>query len=237
MNIFQSRWNMTNPQGSVPAAHGGDVYSFGIDPRWHVSSNGLAFANSFKMKLSIILGVSHMLFGLTSERSTPCTIDLSRSIPGVYPHDLIFRLDVWIHGLPHHSQVSMHRDELMAEGHTPPPLINHLIGIVLSPGKVNSPLFPTQASVQKNILILCGLCMPVILLGKPLVVYCKNKRASNSRHGNRGTRYACLRSVRLPKMTTSAPRLPKLLERWMRRRVAMTTRASAMSWCTRPSRP
>ena len=61
---------------------------------------------------------------------------------------------------------SMHWDELMAEGHTPPPLINHLIGIVLSPGKVNSPLFPTQASVQKNILILCGLCMPVILLGK-----------------------------------------------------------------------
>ena len=39
------------------------TYMFGIDPGWYGVDNELVFFNSFKMKLSIILGVSHMLFG------------------------------------------------------------------------------------------------------------------------------------------------------------------------------
>jgi V-type H+-transporting ATPase subunit a len=40
------------------------VYPFGLDPKWYVASNELAFFNSLKMKTSVILGVSHMLFGI-----------------------------------------------------------------------------------------------------------------------------------------------------------------------------
>ena len=40
------------------------VYKFGIDPSWMNSSNELAFVNSLKMKLSVIIGVLHMLFGI-----------------------------------------------------------------------------------------------------------------------------------------------------------------------------
>ena len=39
-------------------------YKFGLDPIWYIATNELAFVNSLKMKLSVILGVFHMLLGI-----------------------------------------------------------------------------------------------------------------------------------------------------------------------------
>jgi len=39
------------------------VYPFGFDPIWFRTEQEIAFMNSFKMKLSVILGVSQMLLG------------------------------------------------------------------------------------------------------------------------------------------------------------------------------
>lgn len=40
------------------------IYPFGLDPKWYSASNELSFFNSMKMKLSVIFGVLHMLFGI-----------------------------------------------------------------------------------------------------------------------------------------------------------------------------
>lgn len=40
------------------------TYPVGIDPSWYGTSNELTFLNSFKMKTSIVLGVTQMLFGI-----------------------------------------------------------------------------------------------------------------------------------------------------------------------------
>lgn len=39
-------------------------YVFGMDPIWHGRKTELPYFNSFKMKMSIILGVTHMDFGI-----------------------------------------------------------------------------------------------------------------------------------------------------------------------------
>lgn len=40
------------------------VYPFGVDPIWKQATNELAFTNSLKMKLSVVIGVIQMLFGV-----------------------------------------------------------------------------------------------------------------------------------------------------------------------------
>lgn len=40
------------------------VYPFGVDSIWKVSTNQMQFVNSLKMKLAVIIGVTHMMLGL-----------------------------------------------------------------------------------------------------------------------------------------------------------------------------
>lgn len=74
LNLFGSRWefegqeynSVENGVEAEPTAQYGSpesVYPFGLDPMWHVSANELLFFNSFKMKLSVILGIIQMFGG------------------------------------------------------------------------------------------------------------------------------------------------------------------------------
>lgn len=40
------------------------IFNLGIDPVWGIASNNMAFLNSFKMKMSIIIGVIQMSTGI-----------------------------------------------------------------------------------------------------------------------------------------------------------------------------
>jgi V-type H+-transporting ATPase subunit a len=74
LNIFKSRWfyegeDSGKVEGGVIATQTADygssesIYPIGMDPAWHISSNELLFFNSFKMKLSVIMGILQMFMG------------------------------------------------------------------------------------------------------------------------------------------------------------------------------
>lgn len=50
---------MISPYGDAAA-----VYPYGLDPAWKISDNSLLFFNSFKMKLSVVLGIVQMTWGI-----------------------------------------------------------------------------------------------------------------------------------------------------------------------------
>ena len=62
--IFGSCYEFIDENSDVLTRIENCVYPVGVDPKWNISKNELNFINSMKMKLSIILGLLHMLLGI-----------------------------------------------------------------------------------------------------------------------------------------------------------------------------
>ena len=63
LTLFSSGWEWPEgANGTVTAISTGHVYAMGLDPMWNGADNALIFTNSYKMKMSIILGVIHVSY-------------------------------------------------------------------------------------------------------------------------------------------------------------------------------
>ncbi|CCI48788.1 unnamed protein product [Albugo candida] len=161
---------------------GSNVYSFGLDPIWKTSENELLFFNSFKMKLSVILGILQMLFGICLRGWNAVYFrDYSgfffEFLPQlVFATSLFFYMIVlvvmkwsinWLERMSY--EVCPFDFEGEHTGCRPPSLVNTLINIVLNPTKVVDPMYEGQLKTQQTLLLFALGSVPVMLFFKPLV--------------------------------------------------------------------
>lgn len=171
MTLFPSQWEWDPPENyvegtQISAKLKGDYrYPFGLDWMWHGTDNDLLFSNSFKMKMSIILGWAHMTYSLCfayiNAKHFKKPVDIyGNFIPGMIFFQSIFGYLVmciiykWTVNWP-------------AIGKQPPGLLNMLIYMFLQPGTLDEQLYPGQAGVQVFLLLLALVQVPILLFLKP----------------------------------------------------------------------
>lgn len=183
MTLFDSQWRWKVPENwqhgmSVEAElaePNGYRYPFGLDWRWHDAENDLLFSNSYKMKMSIILGWAHMTYSLCfsyiNARHFKKPIDIwGNFVPGMIFFQSIFGYLVG-------CIIYKWTVDWKGTGQSPPGLLNMLIYMFLQPGTLDMQLYRGQATVQVILLLLAFAQVPVLLFLKPFYLRWEHNRA------------------------------------------------------------
>lgn len=183
-----TQWEaVTVPCGSdscvVESGKNTGVYAFGIDPVWAVSEVQLQFTNSLKMKLSVIVGITQMTFGLFLKLGNHIHERDYLSIVGEFIPQLIFMF-----GFFNYMQfIIIFKWCKDWTGVYCPGLITLLVDMVLHPGSITeeNQLFENgdlQATIQVVFLLAMFISVPWMLLMKPLVLRSRMKAAEARGH-------------------------------------------------------
>ncbi|PFH53600.1 hypothetical protein AMATHDRAFT_137240 [Amanita thiersii Skay4041] len=172
LHIWHSSWSYPESNATtVTAVSNGHTYPFGLDPGWHGADNALVFTNSYKMKMSVILGVIHMTFALCLQ--VPNHIKFKRPVD-IYANfipQMIFLQSIF--GYLVICILYKWTVDWSTAKAQPPSLLNMLIAMFLSPGKVDpsTQLYPGQGFVQVVLLLMAGVCVPWLLIAKPYIIW------------------------------------------------------------------
>lgn len=189
MTLFTSAWEFKRPDNwkegmSIDADLNkvGYRYPFGIDSAWHGTDNDLLFSNSYKMKMSIILGWVHMTYSMCfayiNARHFKKPIDIwGNFVPGMIFFQSIFGYLViciiykwsvqWV-------DWTLPEPKMIAQ---PPGLLNMLIYMFLQPGSLDVRLYSGQEIVQVVLLSLAVVQVPILLFLKPFYLRWEHNRA------------------------------------------------------------
>ncbi|SPP88009.1 V-type proton ATPase 116 kDa subunit a [Drosophila guanche] len=205
MNIFGSRWVnhyntstvLTNPSLQMPPNSSAvGVYPFGLDPVWQLADNKIIFLNSFKMKLSIIFGVLHMVFGVCMSVVNFTHFKRYASIFLEFVPQILFLLllfgymvfMMFFKWVTYNAQTNF---QPQTPGCAPSVLImfiNMMLFKNTPPSKgCNEFMFESQPDLQKTFVIIGLICIPWMLLGKPLYIKFTRKNNAHSKQNGQLT--------------------------------------------------
>ncbi|KAJ8733551.1 hypothetical protein PYW08_001849 [Mythimna loreyi] len=211
LNIFGSSWRNNYNQSTLMSNkllqlnpdsedYIQTPYPFGIDPVWQLAeANKIIFMNAYKMKISIIIGVFHMLFGVCMSLWNHIYFKRRISIYVEFLPQILFLLLLFFY------MVLLMFIKWTTYGSTPPYYGSDDINIVKTSAYcapsilitfINMMLFKTdpprppcddvmyagQMGIQKFFVIFALLCVPVMLFGKPYFVMKEQKERARQGH-------------------------------------------------------
>uniref|UniRef100_A0A8V5FVT3 V-type proton ATPase subunit a n=1 Tax=Melopsittacus undulatus TaxID=13146 RepID=A0A8V5FVT3_MELUD len=143
---------------------------------WSLATNHLSFLNSFKMKMSVVLGIVHMAFGVL--------LGVFNHLHFQQRHRLVLELLpelVFLLALFGYLVFLIFYKWLMfsaAESLLAPSILIHFIDMFLfTSNPENLPLYPGQVPVQTVLVVLALVSVPILLLGTPLYQWCRQRKA------------------------------------------------------------
>jgi V-type H+-transporting ATPase subunit a len=181
LSPFPSAWEWTIPdgwkEGDTVEAHrkGSYRYPFGLDWMWHDTENDLLFSNSYKMKLSILMGWCHMTYSLCLSFINARHFKTPIDIWGVFVPGMIFFQAIF--GYLVFTIVYKWSVDWIAIGEPAPGLLNMLIYMFLAPGKVEEKLYSGQGPIQVFLVLIAVIQVPILLFLKPFYLRWEHNRA------------------------------------------------------------
>uniref|UniRef100_A0A8C1TAK0 V-type proton ATPase subunit a n=1 Tax=Cyprinus carpio TaxID=7962 RepID=A0A8C1TAK0_CYPCA len=180
-NVFGSGWSVRPMFGTlednrvlqldpaVPKVFNGP-YPIGIDPIWNIATNKLTFLNSFKMKMSIILGVIHMTFGVTLSLFNHLYFNKPLNIFLGFIPEIIFMVSlfgylvllIFYKWLAYDAENSKEAPSLLIT------FINMCLFSYNDP--TNKPFYTGQIVIQCLLVIIAIACVPCMLIVKTLIM-------------------------------------------------------------------
>lgn len=193
VDIFGSRWRFTSSSAMACGVDNCDVpsaalpplspYPLGFDPIWKSSKTGLVFFNSYKMKLSIVLGVCQMVMGICLSYSNAKFFRQPLDTWFVFLPQMGFMLSLFgylvllilVKWMTDYNAVSCTSNPQCLA----PDLKSVLIGMVMAPGSMpsHSEMFSGQNRLQVLLLLVAVVCVPWMLFPKPLILRARSKQA------------------------------------------------------------
>nr|CAI5843989.1 unnamed protein product [Callosobruchus analis] len=201
LNLFGSGWRIFNISNADLKAKNefeldprttqnylGTPYPIGMDPAWQLAKNKIIFQNSFKMKISIILGIIHMLFGVIMSLFNHLYFKNRLSIITEFIPQIIFLsflflymvLLMFIKWFVYFANVE--EDDFVYGTRCAPSILITFINMVLqkkSPFESRcetSSMFAGQAGLQYLLFYVAMICVPWMLLAKPLLIMRNRKQ-------------------------------------------------------------
>ncbi|XP_041059099.1 V-type proton ATPase 116 kDa subunit a2-like isoform X1 [Carcharodon carcharias] len=152
-------------------------YPFGIDPIWNLANNRLSFLNSFKMKMSVILGITHMTFGVILGVFNHLHFKKQFNIYLVFIPELLFMTCLF--GYLVFMIIYKWLAYSAANSALAPSILIHFINMFVMQRSGDTKLYPGQNGIQIFLVVISLLSVPVLLFGKPGYLYWKQHGGRN----------------------------------------------------------